>query len=56
PGDLVFYGFDNIISHVAMYIGSGKIIHASSPTTGIIISGMYTQGKKPIIGATRIVH
>ena len=36
PGDLIFYG--NGISHVALYIGDGKIIHASTSTTGIKIS------------------
>lgn len=56
PGDLVFYGFSGIVSHVAMYIGDGKVIHASSPKTGIIISGMYSQGRKPLIGATRIIQ
>lgn len=37
PGDLVFYGSPTI-SHVAMYIGGGKVIHAASPKQGIIIS------------------
>lgn len=36
PGDLVFYY--GPISHVGLYIGSGKIIHASNYETGIIIS------------------
>lgn len=38
PGDLVFYAKRGYIYHVAMYIGGGKVIHASSPSTGIIIS------------------
>lgn len=37
PGDLVFYG-DYGIDHVALYIGDGKIIHASTSATGIKIS------------------
>lgn len=37
PGDLVFYG-DYGIDHVALYIGDGKIIHASTAATGIKIS------------------
>ena len=39
PGDLLFYK-DNSgnISHVTMYEGDGKVIHASSSTTGIIES------------------
>lgn len=36
-GDLVFYG-DYGIDHVALYIGNGKIIHASTSDTGIKIS------------------
>lgn len=38
PGDLVFYGTKKYSGHVAIYIGNGKIIHASTPETGIIIS------------------
>lgn len=39
PGDLVFYADSSgTIEHVAIYIGGGRVIHASSPTTGIIIS------------------
>ena len=38
PGDLIFYGSG--ISHVAMYIGGGQVVHASSSTTGIIVSNM----------------
>ena len=37
PGDLVFYG-NGYIDHVALYIGDGKIIHASGAATGIKIS------------------
>ena len=35
PGDLLFYASGNYINHVAMYIGGGQVIHASTPTTGI---------------------
>ena len=39
PGDLVFYANSSgTINHVAIYIGGGKVIHASSPTSGIKIS------------------
>ncbi len=37
PGDLVFYG-NGYVDHVALYIGDGKIIHASGAATGIKIS------------------
>ena len=40
-GDLLFYKYGgSTISHVAIYIGGGQIIHASTEETGIIISGM----------------
>lgn len=40
-GDLVFYGSSSSsINHVAMYIGSGQVIHASNARTGIKISNM----------------
>lgn len=38
PGDLLFYASGDYINHVAMYIGDGKVIHASTPTTGITIA------------------
>ncbi len=38
PGDLVFYAKGGTINHVALYIGAGQVIHASSPKTGIKIS------------------
>lgn len=54
PGDLIFYSRGGAgIGHVAMYIGGGKIIHASSSTTGIIISNAYY--RTPIC-ATRILQ
>ena len=41
PGDLLFYASGDYINHVAMYIGGGQIIHASTSKTGIIISTAY---------------
>lgn len=38
PGDLLFYGSGSNITHVAIYIGDGKVIHSSNPRTGVIIS------------------
>lgn len=38
PGDLLFYGDADAPGHVAIYIGNGQIVHASTSTTGIIIS------------------
>jgi uncharacterized protein YgiM (DUF1202 family) len=38
PGDLFFYGSGKSISHVGIYIGDGKIVHASNKRDGIKIS------------------
>ncbi len=37
-GDLVFYASGGTVDHVAMYIGDGKVVHASGYETGVIIS------------------
>lgn len=44
-GDLFFYGSGSV-SHVALYIGNGQIIHASNHRDGIKISSAYY--RKPI--------
>lgn len=41
PGDLFFYGNGYSVSHVAMYIGNGQIIHAMDENHGICISSAY---------------
>ena len=39
PGDLIFYGRSKkSCSHVALYIGNGKVVHASTESTGIVVS------------------
>ena len=32
PGDLIFY---RDFGHVALYVGNGQVVHASTPQTGI---------------------
>lgn len=40
PGDLVFYAKNGHINHVALYMGNDRVIHASSPKTGIVVSNV----------------
>lgn len=49
PGDLVFYSKNGSINHVAIYIGGGQVVHASSPKTGIKISNMYYRSPSKIV-------
>ena len=48
PGDLVFYY--SPISHVAMYIGNGLIVHAANPGAGVLVAGVFSM---PYSGAVR---
>jgi cell wall-associated NlpC family hydrolase len=48
PGDLVFYY--SPISHVAMYIGNGLIVHAANPGAGVLVAGLFSM---PYSGAVR---
>lgn len=46
PGDLVFWsrnGQASGIYHVALYAGSGTVVHAANPTAGVVERTMYTQ-------------
>lgn len=40
PGDLVFYGATGYASHVAIYIGDGKVCHAVNTKTGIKVTDL----------------
>lgn len=50
PGDLIFYGSSKAsCSHVALYIGNNKVVHASTETTGIVVSD-YNYRKYVAVG------
>ena len=51
PGDLLFYGYGSI-THVAIYIGNGQIVHAATPSDGIVTANYQMM---PIITARRIL-
>ena len=39
--DLFFYASGGSINHVALYIGNGQVVHASTPKSGIKVSSAY---------------
>ncbi len=56
PGDLVFFNTRaHRVSHVGIYIGNGKFIHAANPRRGVVINsleeGYY---KRTYVGARRV--
>lgn len=50
PGDLVFYY--SPVSHVAIYIGDGKIVDAANSRTGVRVASVNSM---PFSGAARVV-
>ena len=51
-GDLVFFG--RPISHVGIYIGGGKMVHAPRSGSRVKIASAANLGRKPYIGARRL--
>lgn len=52
PGDIICYGSGGTCTHVALYIGNGQIIHASTPTKGVVIgNATYTT----ILGVRNVI-
>jgi cell wall-associated NlpC family hydrolase len=50
PGDLVFFYAG--ISHVGIYVGDGRMIHAPSPSAPVRVAPL---DEMPFTGATRVV-
>ena len=47
PGDLIFYSYEDNgqfrnISHVAIYVGNGKMVHAANPSRGVVLDPLRT--------------
>ena len=39
PGDILLWGYgDGNVSHSALYVGNGQMIHATNPSQGVILS------------------
>lgn len=55
PGDLIFYSFTNNgryknISHVAVYVGNGKVVEALNESAGVVYRDVASVGKIVVIG------
>ena len=60
PGDLIIFKNQSLtaIGHVGIYVGNNKIIHASEPGVGVVITSMNASGynyNKRYVTARRIV-
>lgn len=52
PGDLVFFG--RPISHVGIYLGGGKMVHAPRSGSRVKVASASSLGRKPFVGARRL--
>jgi cell wall-associated NlpC family hydrolase len=41
-GDVIFFGRNNRVRHVGIYIGNGQIVHASTPGRGVLKDNLQT--------------
>lgn len=57
PGDLIFFGRGRRgrVSHIGVYVGSGRVVHASSGR-GRVIESDLTRGTSPLVRAWRGVR
>ncbi len=55
PGDILCWGCDGCVTHSALYIGNGKMIHAANPSQGVILSDVnsWIRGSNTFILAVR---
>lgn len=54
PGDLLTFGTGRRITHIAIYAGNGKYVHASRPGVGVVESPLDTRAAR-FKGAIRLV-
>lgn len=57
PGDLLTFGSRKKVSHIGIYIGDGKFVHASS-VAGRVVERTFDpnlRGQKPWVGVRRVV-
>jgi cell wall-associated NlpC family hydrolase len=54
PGDLLTFGTGRRITHIAIYSGNGKYVHASRPGVGVVESLLNTRAPR-FKGAIRLV-
>lgn len=58
PGDLIFYSYSNNgrffnITHVAIYVGNGKVVEAANESIGVVYRNVQSQSSIVFIGRPR---
>lgn len=58
PGDLLAFGYGSRVSHIGIYVGDGRFVHASSVAGRVIESALsrpLVRRIKPLLGARRVL-
>jgi len=58
PGDLLTFGERDSITHIGIYIGDGRFVHASSVAGRVVVSPLDRPRHeliKPFVGARRVI-
>jgi cell wall-associated NlpC family hydrolase len=58
PGDLLTFGERDSVTHIGIYIGDGRFVHASSVAGRVIVSPVSRPPHdliKPLVGARRVL-
>lgn len=59
PGDLVFFSFkqNNVVDHVAIYIGNGQVIHSPKPGDTVKVANInFSYWQQRLVTARRIIY
>ena len=54
PGDLLFFGHGQRVTHIGIYIGDGKYVHAANERKGVIESDISASSEGWWKGARRL--
>jgi cell wall-associated NlpC family hydrolase len=55
PGDLLFFGRGKRVTHIGIYVGEGKYVHAANRRKGVIESEISPSGSRWWKGARRVI-
>ena len=55
PGDLLFFGKGKRVTHIGIYVGEGRYVHAANRRKGVIESDVSPPGSRWWKGARRVI-
>lgn len=58
PGDILIWGYSDVATHSALYIGNGQMIHATNPSQGVLLSDVagWTRGSGTYVISVRRIQ